>query len=245
MNKNIIIAAVIGVLVLGGGTFVLLSNSDSNDNSNASQQNTGDASIVSTTDNPLGLDVSAVSGPYRINIMTSEVNGRATDAVADVDADGNISTTITDNGQVSTFILINGETYVKAPDQDTFTKFPASDSSPIDTSDINVGFTQEDVDEINNLNIIDKGTGTCTNGSCRIYEYTDPETSDTGTVKVTTDTNRLSDIEITSADGGEVQMSYDYSAAINITAPENFVEFEIPNINDIDLDSVLENAPQQ
>ena len=245
MNRGVIIGVVAGVIIVAGGAFALLSNNDSDtgstNNSNGSnntdgnQQSSNNSSTpVTNTGSPIDLDISPLVGPYRITVSTVDADGRTTDATSDIDANGNIETTITDDEQVSSLIYHNGDAYVKAPTEAAYTRFPSNGSTPA-VGELDVGFSQEDIDELSTFNIIDKGTDSCTNGTCQVYEYTDPDTGDTGTVKITTDSKRLSDIEVTSADGEESTIAYDYNVSFTVTPPDNFVELEFPSVEGADI----------
>lgn len=249
MSKSVLISAVIAVLAIGGGAaFVLSNNSDDDDssNNNSSQQtdndnkNDEDTNTTANTANPLGIDVSSLNNTaYRVTVNTTDDDGRQTSAVVETDGNGNVRTSVTDQGQESVFLIVDGETYFNEPGSDTWIKTP-SGQAPIDTSGLSLGFTADNIGELNDLTIDDNGTGPCSTGTCRIYSSTDPVTGETGTIKVDTRTNRLSDIETTSPNGERGIISYEYDAAITITVPENVSELNIGS----DLDALLQDIPQ-
>jgi len=234
MNKNAIIALAIGVLVVAGGVFAFISsNSDDSNSTNSSETNPSSDSAS----NPLGLDLASIDGSYRVTI-TNTANGSTNNVVTEIDTNGNTKSTITSNGANSSFIFVNNETYVENPSDGTWLKFPANDSAtPVSANDLNVGYTKSDIDDLAGLNIVDQGTGPCSAGTCRVYSKTD-EGGDSGTIKVDTKTNRLSDVELNSTDGGSIQMVYDYAADINITAPENYTEYKIPDVENLNIDAL-------
>lgn len=241
MNKNLIALVVLAIVTISG--LLIVTNSDDtkkdkNTNTASSEQANVSSDNLVSADNPLGLDASEIVGPYRVNIETTDADGTSSSGYIEFDADGNTKTSITTDGQENTIIVYEGTTYAKNPETDSWIQYPQSNNESNDSDELNVGLSQEDVDAINDTDIVDKGTGSCSAGTCRIYESTDPENGDTSVIKVDQATNRLSDVEVTSTDGEISKISYDYNADVNLSAPEDAIEFSVPGLEDIDLDSI-------
>jgi len=230
MKKNVIILIAVLLAIAGGAAALLTSKSDepTTDNSSSTQvapEQKKDAN------NPLGIDTkSATEGPYTIH-TTITTQGETNNATVYVDRAGNIKSVIEAAGQTSEFISIGDSVYSKT-EATGWIKFPNKETASPDS--LNSGLSGDDISRYNDSNIEDLGTGDCTAGTCRIYTTTDPASAtETATIKVDTETNRISDVEITSAGGEVTVLSYDYSEGADITAPTDFTEFDINNIGEL------------
>lgn len=244
MNKNIIIALVVGVLVVGGGVLAFVSMRDDSSDSANSDNNASSTTNLVSEDNPLGLDATSLEPPYRATVDSEDSEGRTTNAVLEVDADGDISSVLTDDSQTIEVRSVAGATYTK-DNEGNWTKFPATEASEaaLDAGTIDTGFSDEDLEDIKQADIVDKGTGPCQAGTCRIYDYTDQDGS-TGTVKVAVRNNRISELEVTTAAGEVNTIIFEYDSKIDVVAPENYTEFEIPDFSSdsSEIDSLIEQA---
>ncbi len=220
--KIIIIVIVLGVL--GGGGFLLLNNSESDtDTQNLSNNSSATANGTADTANPFGLDVSSLAGAYRITVVSNE-NGAKTTAVVDKDDQGNSRITSDGSGNSVTILIVDGSTYLQN-DNGGWTKFPAGNSTP-NVSSTSRGFSAQDIKDLETqATIVSQGTGSCTAGSCRIFQSTDNGSGEVVILKVDMQTNRLSDMTITSSSGSTTTVTYDFTTPIEITAPEGAVEF--------------------
>lgn len=230
MNKNTkigLIAVVIALAVVG---FVSIGSDDeTNTNVNSTDTNQSTASEQGSTDNPLGLDISSLAGAYSATFTTKEADGETSTGTITSDGKGNSQITTTDGGQSVGIIFVNGETYSQNPEDNSWIKFPASTADVPDTDSF--GLSDADVDELNNnQNFESLGTQSCLSGTCRVYR--DPVTDgDVTVIKVDASTNRLSEVEISSADGSTTTIVYSYDGNISIVAPANYTEFEIPSFD--------------
>ncbi len=215
MNKNIIIVAVVGgLLLLGGVGYFVLGNSD------------GSLVSVETVDGQPVLSGDAISYPVTMT-------GTITDTASPADS-GTITVTMQDENTwsmkldseegASEIIYANNASYIQNPDDGTWLKLPANPeaSSPLDSVALSPGEFGE-----YQQNATYKGKQSCNQGQCDTWEWTDPNNpGETATLKL--DSNgRL--VEVTGVSGtSTVNLVYDYSAPVNIEIPADAVEFGIP-----------------
>ena len=199
MNNKLLIGLLVAVLA-GGGIFFATNSSDDGDNNNNSSSETTTTTTDAVTnneganlaDNPLGIDLATTQGPYIITVTNRTADGTESVAVISADGDGNVATEVQDGGQANSIIVFEGSTYTQNPDDGSWIKFPAGSPNAISAEDANTGLNQEDIDELNDSEIVDKGTGPCAAGTCRIFEVTD-SSDETGTIKVDEANRRISE----------------------------------------------------
>lgn len=163
----------------------------------------GRSSNETITDNVLGLDVSVLSGAYRLTISSDRLDG-GTGGVFELDGKGNLRSVITSDGQTASLVMLNDEIYLQDPSTQEWTTYKkgAEGAPSVDVNDL--GFNQSDLDEINNDNLASLGEQDCAAGICRAYQSTDVAQGEISVLKVDTATNRLSEVVVTSEESGEV-----------------------------------------
>lgn len=213
MNKNVIIALVVGaVLVLGGVGYYLYSSNDNGTDSQTSTSTEEATSLVNPYDSPV--------------IVTGTISDSA-----EPDGDGTItmqykseelwSTTI-ETTEGSTEIIFAGDyTYMLNPDAGSWLRLPSDEdvSSPADEFKL----TDEEITEFNE-SAVAQGTTDCSLGTCEIWEWTDPtDPENTATLIVSSD-GRI--VEATAITGTtKIVMTYDYTTPVSIEVPTDFIDF--------------------
>ncbi len=225
MKNKMFIIALITVLVVGGGVFAFISMDKDDSKIQSSQSSTDESknTETSSTDNPLGIDIEAQKGPYRMTLDTLSEAGEASTMTFDVDKDGDIKSTIVNGDDEVTMIYVGNILYTQNPEDGSWIKLSSGSTDALEGA-----FTQEDIEEMKNSNFVKTGTATCTAGTCDIYEGTDPNSGEKLIAKIDRKNNRISDME-TNIDGSKSVFSFNYSATIgDIIAPEGAVELNIP-----------------
>lgn len=214
MNKNIIIGAVIGgVLLLGGVGYFVLGNS-SNDDGNS--QTTGSESSFSAQ---------AYNYPVTITVTTTDT----------VDSDKNGTSTIqmesedtwkmtaqTTEGATQT-VVTSSAVYIQSPGTDTWIKIPGDTGAELPLQGI--ATTPTDFEEFRSRATY-LGKESCGQDTCDTWQWIDSNaTGDVSTIKILND--RIAEVVVVS-DTTTTVMLYDFSTPVSIEIPTNATEFSVP-----------------
>ena len=222
MNNNQKVALLVALLIACVGVVFFGARSNSTSPANNLKNNVEEIAA----ENPLRLDLASLSGPYKVTLETTGDQGGDITASADVDARGNIRTTIKEQNVDNVFVYVDGVTYVYVSADDSWIKFGggADARSPFSADDISVGYSKEDIE---NLTKISQGSdASCNLGTCRIYTAKNPDTDEDVIIKVENSTDRLSDLELANTSGKKTVIAYRYNEAVSsVEPPEQYKEF--------------------
>lgn len=149
-----------------------------------------------------------------------------------IKADGkdNSDLTISQNGvEVTRYIYLDGATYTKTPDSDTWTKFPATSSAaPKDTSptsDIKINYSN--ITENNTVSYKNLGKEACGQLNCLKYQVVD--TANSGSTQyIWFDTkDYLLRRWSTKDSSGSNDMTFTYPSSVTIAVPSPVQEFSL------------------
>lgn len=221
MNSKVI-GLVVGVLLIAGGVFFVVSgDSDDAANTNSSQLDPNAEGVESTASNQLGINTAALNGAYQLDIQSNE-GGEELSGTFLLDGNGNFSSEVMQDGQTVGFVYLDGVTYVQNPSDQSWFAYPAGSTAAPSFDVDDLALSDDDIEEINSdQNVESLGEEACSLGTCRVYQDTDEITGEVAVVKVDTATGRLAEISLTNQEGTETStIMYSYPETIEIVAPE-------------------------
>lgn len=231
-HPGLIILVVAVIAVAGFAFWKVSSNKDSNTGSSATSKAAQSACEKSINDKNFCKFASHTDLVKAIYVATdTSVTSEGTSTMV-IKADGkdNTDLTISQNGaEVSRFISLDGATYMKTPDNDTWIKYPATstatpkDTSP--TSDIKIDYSN--ITENNTVSYKNSGKEACEKLTC--YKYQVVDTANAGTTQyIWFDTkDYLLRRWSTKDSSGSNDMSFTYPSSVSITAPTPVQEFSL------------------
>ena len=220
-KKQLMIVGVIVILAAAGGYLLTKKNKDDN---KAAVVNTALANNPTTNKAAASL-FNVYQGSYTAQIKTVKSGSTSTTSTIQV-KDG---TTYSVTSDTSEFIADAGNFYIKGSDG-KWIKYPSSQSgSPAAAFAGFAGYLQSPALLALYAGASNKGTGSCSTGTCTTFDYTNPQTKETVEIKVDQKNNRLAEINSTnSTNGTQTIISYDYSTKVDIVIPTDAQSISIP-----------------
>lgn len=216
-RNRIIAAAAIAVLLVGGGILVFGGNNkdkNSENNNQSSKQNS---------------QFTPFAGSYSATI-TSSVAGKltSTSTIAVKDTDTFSITSTGDSGN-SKFIVDGKDLYLQSNDEQ-WIKYPSSQGATAAPSlAAFTGYLQSADAFARYSGASDKGNASCSIGSCKLYEYNDPNSKDKVSIYVdTSHNNRIVEIVTKLTNSDENKVTYNYSTSVDIQIPTNATSISVP-----------------
>ncbi len=221
MHKHLFIALGL-VAILIGSSSLLLGRNDKEAHDNRSESLLDNIRVQSES-NPFEVDQASFQGPYEVTLLTRNDPNGDIRAIANVDARGNVRTTIQEASVENMFLYIDDQTYIRMPQDQSWLKVGGADNG-LGADDIFIGYTDTDLRDL--TNVTEVGEDNCTLGRCRTYTSVNTITNEQVELQVELASKRVSDIHLTAPNGKRTEITYDYSAAFDtITPPQNFKEF--------------------
>ena len=236
VSKNVYAIVAVIALVVVTGTLALLANDSDADPVNQVEPRTEKIDTqyaTSSTDNPLSIDLDVYDSPFRVTFEISDQNTAAIQSISEVDGNGNVNSTVFFDGEASSFIYLDGITYTKSPAEESWTQSAAESEggSLFRAEEFYIGYRPEDIVQLKKYGVTQKSNERCGGSMCRVYESVNFDDNTLQVIKVDDTHNRIHEITHVTADSTETEetvltISYDYSAAVNISAPDEFVTVE-------------------
>lgn len=207
MSRNVVIAAVVGVLIVGGAVWMLWINDNDNSTTGTNESSSNQTSQqTNRTFNPL---------PNTGRDVVTRVEATSGNSVFEYDADTQSTrfTTEGDGGDSVIFLLTPGAYFTQAGGQ--WIKYPTTNNPGFDA-----GAYQYDDDRLDEYRPNYKGTESCGDAVCDVWENTVEGT--TGTFYIDQSTRLIKKIS-TIQNNEIVVMNFDYTDVV-ITPPTDYQE---------------------
>lgn len=230
-HLGLIVLVAVVVAVAGVAFWKVSSNKDSSTTTAASKaaQSACEKSINDKDFCKFASHTDIVKAVYVATAKSVTSDGTSTMTIK-ADGKNNSDMTITQDGvDISRFISLDGATYTKTPDSDTWIKYPAASSAtPQDTnptSDIKVDYNN--ITENNTLSYKNLGKEACEKLTCLKYQIVDTTSADT-TQYIWFDTKDYLLRRWSSSDSsGSNDMTFTYPSSVTISTPSPVKDFSL------------------
>lgn len=213
MSRNVLLAIIAIVIVLGGIGAYVVSNKDnqSNDSTEQASDDGATGEQQNDNDNEPVFSAKATAGEPFVATMSGTANESSIAATIRYDGKGNSHYSGVSNGETSEFYNIDGQ-YIFCSEGQCFAS-PTSTGLPISSDQYE--YDDEDVSAWNEIAVY-KGKQSCPAGSCDTWEVS--QEGYVGTIFIAGD-GRISRTNWV-GEGSSMTMDYSYED-VTITAPEN------------------------
>jgi len=190
-------------------------------------------------------------GPYVGSFTTVDKDGKTSNFTTSLDASGNSSTVVSENGKESSaFISLNGDSYIKDESDGSWTKYPKStettkttaETNP--TSDLKVDTTESDKSVDQRIVYKKLGKEACGKDTCFKYQVIDPAAPNTESIVwFGTKDYQLHKWSFKDTDGSTNVGEFTYTT-VTITAPSPVKEApKVPT--QAEIDQMIKDATAQ
>ena len=214
MNRNILIAIIVRVLVLLGGAAWYFTSSDSDDSVSQIFSSDEITDFLNPYAQPVTMTATVVD--------PADAGNEGTFTMQFQDDDTWSMVMNTSEGEAQ--IVYDGDfSYLQNPEDGSWLKIPIGDDVDSPADDFTI--SDNDIADFRN-NAVSTGQSSCSLGTCSTFDYTDPATGETATLKIGSG-GRIAEMVAVSGTS-TITMVFDYDAPVNIQTPADAVEFGIP-----------------
>ncbi len=220
---SMVLIIVIGILVAGGLGFFIYTGTQEDETDTKNTQVTDDNGDITGSDSS---SFAAPEPPYLIKVTVTDTKNKSNNAeltFAYETPEAWHMTSKSSEGKADA-IFIDGFNYTR---QGTgqYMKIPFSSSAGNDTAVDAYTFSNEQIEQYQNGAVMG-GEENCDNGPCTKYTLTEGNE----TVDIYTDNSSGNVVRLTTVAGAQTtDIRFDFEADVNVEAPSNFQELNIPN----------------
>jgi outer membrane lipoprotein-sorting protein len=232
------VLAVIFILIAvgGAGYYVMTKNKDTASNGNSILSNEEQDLIEKECKQQIDDDDFcrfasnwSFGGEYKIIVKTSGGDGSGT-FTSEVNGDNSSTVMVSDNGEESRFIYLNGTSYVYDSESEVWIKYPSVDESIGNLTDEYVNefdFDESDVPEEDRTEYKSLGKEACGDRNCFKYQIIDPASPNSEQYVWFDDKDYAMRKFVSIDDGVTTEMTIEYQSVV-INEPSPVEEFSLP-----------------